>query len=51
MRSVQIFRVVQQRFRLNPHKYEQVILTICGLVRSRISSLILLTEINLITPL
>jgi hypothetical protein len=50
IRSVQIFRVVQQRFRLNPHKYEQVILTICGLVRSRISSLILLTEINLITP-
>ncbi|MDZ7962458.1 MAG: transposase family protein [Aulosira sp. DedQUE10] len=30
IRSVKIFRVVQERFRLNPQKYEQVILTICG---------------------
>jgi len=30
IRSVKIFRVVQDRFRLNPKKYEQVILTICG---------------------
>ena len=28
-RSVKIFRVVQERLRLNPQKYEQVILTIC----------------------
>lgn len=41
IRSVKIFRVVQARFRLKPQKYEQVILTICGLVRFRIGALIL----------
>lgn len=41
IRSVKIFRVVQERFRLNSKKYEQVILTICGLVRLRIKALIL----------
>lgn len=41
IRSVKIFRVVQERFRLNPQKYDQVILTICGLVRFRIGALIL----------
>ncbi|MEH2138631.1 transposase family protein [Nostoc sp.] len=41
IRSVKIFRVVQDRFRLNPKNYEQVILTICGLVRLRIGALIL----------
>lgn len=46
IRSVKIFRVVQERFRLNPKKYEQVILTICGLVRLRIGALILPTEIH-----
>lgn len=45
IRSVKIFRVVQDRFRLNPKKYEQVILTICGLVRLRIGALILPAEI------
>jgi DDE superfamily endonuclease/Helix-turn-helix of DDE superfamily endonuclease len=45
IRSVKIFRVVQERFRLNPKKYEQVILTICGLVRLRIKALILPSEI------
>jgi DDE superfamily endonuclease/Helix-turn-helix of DDE superfamily endonuclease len=45
IRSVKIFRVVQERFRLNPQKYEQVILTICGLVRLRIRALILSLEI------
>jgi DDE superfamily endonuclease len=35
IRSVKIFRVVQDRFRLNSKKYEQVILTICGLVSGR----------------
>jgi hypothetical protein len=45
IRSVKIFRVVQERFRLNPQKYKQVILTICGLVRFRIGSLILPAEI------
>lgn len=39
--SVKIFRVIQDRFRLNPQKYERVILTICGLVRLRIGTLIL----------
>ena len=45
IRSVKIFRVVQDRFRLNPKKYERVILTICGLVRLRIGALILPVEI------
>ncbi len=30
IRSVKIFRVAQDRFRLNPNKYERVIMTICG---------------------
>ncbi|WP_318670627.1 transposase family protein [Nostoc flagelliforme] len=38
---VKIFRVAQQRFPLNSQSYEQVILTICGLVRLRIGSLVL----------
>lgn len=41
IRLLKIFRVAQERFRLNPHKYEQIILTICGLVRLRIGALIL----------
>lgn len=49
IRSAKIFRVVQERFRLNPHKYEQVILTICGLVRLRIRALILLLKISAIS--
>lgn len=46
IRSGKIFRVVQDRFRLNPKKYEQVILTICGLVRLRIRALILPVEMS-----
>lgn len=46
IRSVKIFRVVQERFRLNPQKYDQVILTICGLVRFRIGALILPAKIQ-----
>ncbi|MEH1860532.1 MAG: transposase family protein [Nostoc sp.] len=46
IRSVKIFRVVQERFRLKPQKYEQVILTICGLVRFRIGALILPIKIE-----
>lgn len=49
IRSLKIFRVVQERFRLNPQKYEQVILTICGLVRLRIKALILPVEISSMT--
>jgi hypothetical protein len=41
IRSVKIFRVIQDRFRLNSNKYERVVLTICGLVRFRIGALIL----------
>jgi DNA polymerase IIIc chi subunit len=41
IRIVKIFRVAQERFRLQPQKYEQIILTICGLVRLRIGALIL----------
>jgi hypothetical protein len=48
IRSVKIFRVVQERFRLKPKKYEQVILTICGLVRLRIGAIILPPEIHAI---
>lgn len=42
IRLVKIFRVASERFRLNPDKYEQVIMTICGLVRFRIGGIILL---------
>ena len=49
IRSVKIFRVVQERFRLNPKKYEQVILTICGVVRLRIGALVLPAEIYAFT--
>lgn len=45
IRSLKIFRVIQERFRLNPQKYKQVMRTICGLVRFRIGSLILPAEI------
>lgn len=48
LRSGKIFRVVGDRFRLNSKKYEQVIMTICGLV-SRIKALILPVE-NAISP-
>ncbi|MEM9927699.1 MAG: hypothetical protein AAF915_28910 [Cyanobacteria bacterium P01_D01_bin.50] len=36
-----MFRVAQERFRLNSRKYEQIIKTICGLVRFRIGTLVL----------
>ena len=32
---IKIFRVASDRFRLARHKYEQVIMSICGLVRIR----------------
>ncbi|MGB3651150.1 MAG: transposase family protein [Rivularia sp. (in: cyanobacteria)] len=41
IRLVKIFRVAQERFRLNSRKYEQIIMTICGLVRLRIGTFIL----------
>ncbi len=41
IRLVKVFRVAQERFRLNSRKYEQIIMTICGLVRLRIGTFIL----------
>ncbi len=41
IRVVKIFRVAQERFRLDRDTYEQVILAVCGLVRLRIGSLVL----------
>ena len=41
IRVLKIFRVASERFRLNPSKYEQIIMTICGLVRFRIGTLVL----------
>ncbi|MEO3704686.1 hypothetical protein [Trichormus azollae] len=41
IRLVKIFWVAQQRFPPNSRIYEQVILSICGLVTLRIGSLVL----------
>ena len=41
IRVVKIFRIAAERFRLNPRKYEQIIMTICGIVRLRIGALVL----------
>ncbi len=41
IRVVKIFKVVQERFRLDKSRYKSVLLTVCGLVRLRIGSLIL----------
>lgn len=41
IRLVKIFRIAQERFRLNKQKYAQIIGVICGLVRLRIGALIL----------
>lgn len=41
IRVVKIFKIVQERFRLRKPRYRSIILTICGLVRLRIGSLIL----------
>ena len=41
IRVVKVFKVVQERFRLHKNRYKSVLLTVCGLVRLRISSLIL----------
>ncbi len=39
IRLLKIFRIASQRFRLKLETYEQIILTVCGLVRLRIGSL------------
>ena len=43
IRFVKIFRVAKERFRLKLSKYEQIIMTICGLVRLRIGTFVLQT--------
>jgi hypothetical protein len=43
IRLLKIFRIASQRFRLKLDTYEQIILTVCGVVRLRIGSLILPT--------
>jgi hypothetical protein len=41
IRLIKIFQVASQRFRLKKDVYNEIILTICGLVRLRIGSLVL----------
>jgi DDE superfamily endonuclease/Helix-turn-helix of DDE superfamily endonuclease len=41
IRLLKIFRAAKERFRMKGNKYEQIILTICGLVRLRIGTVIL----------
>jgi hypothetical protein len=43
IRLLKIFRIASQRFCLKLETYEQIILTVCGLVRLRIGSLVLPT--------
>ena len=41
IRLLKIFRIAQERFRLNEQKYESIVMTVCGLVRLRIGALVL----------
>ena len=41
IRLVKIFRISGERFRLKASSYEQVILTVCGLIRWRIGAIVL----------
>ncbi|MGB7445412.1 MAG: transposase family protein [Coleofasciculaceae cyanobacterium] len=40
IRLVKILKIAQERFRLDAHKNESIIMTICGLVRLRIGRLV-----------
>ncbi|NEO34685.1 MAG: transposase [Symploca sp. SIO3C6] len=40
IRLIKIFKIAQERFRLEASKYESIILTVCGLVRLRIERLV-----------
>ncbi|MEP0892003.1 transposase family protein [Leptolyngbya sp. PL-A3] len=40
IRLLRIFRVAKERFRLHSDTYEQVILTVCGLVRLRLGMIV-----------
>jgi IS5 family transposase len=41
--KVKIFRVARERFRLARHKYSQIIMAVCGLVRLRLNRVFSLT--------
>jgi len=41
IRIIKIFGVTRERFRLNKSRYKSIVLTVCGLVRLRIGSLII----------
>ncbi|WP_263983956.1 transposase family protein [Nostoc flagelliforme] len=43
IRIIKIFQIASQRFRLNSDVYNEIILTVCGLVRLRIGTLVLET--------
>jgi DDE superfamily endonuclease/Helix-turn-helix of DDE superfamily endonuclease len=43
IRVVKIFQIASQRFRLNAQVYNEIVLTVCGLVRLRIGTLVLPT--------
>lgn len=40
IRLARIFRIAKERFRLHPNTYEQIILTVCGLVRFRLGMIV-----------
>ena len=46
IRLIKIFKLARERFRLKDNNYQKVILTICGLVRLRIGSFILVKTIK-----
>ncbi len=50
IRLLKIFRVAQERFRLNPEKFTLIITTICGLVRLRIGTFLNVVAIALTYP-
>jgi hypothetical protein len=41
IRLLRIFRIAKERFRLHSDTYEQVIMTICDLVRLRLGMIVL----------
>jgi hypothetical protein len=41
IRMIKIFGVMRERFRLNKTRYKSIVLTVCGLVRLRLRSLII----------
>ena len=40
IRLARIFRIAKERVRLHPNTYEQIILTVCGLVRFRLGMIV-----------